>query len=279
MMKRILLLLCVVPFLQVSNAQSFELGVVGGVSLYSGDLSEDEFGLYFQNLRPAFGFFGRYNLNRALALRLGFTHGQVQEQEDTPVRDGLFLRSFRSHISEFSLVAEVNVIRLGAPGKTNLITYLFGGGAVFNFRPETFFDGSWVDLQPLGTEGQGLPGYAAPYKLTQLAVPVGAGLKIDMGNWMLSFELGGRKLFTDYLDDVSNARLIYRDVLEGNGELAATLSNPAIDVTDPVDDGTPYVRGGEYKDWYYFGTVGLSFDIGGGYGGRNSGRGIGCPTF
>lgn len=278
MMKRIFLLFCVVLFSQLVNSQSLELGITGGVSLYSGDLSEDEFGLYFQNLKPAFGFFGRYNLNRAAALRFGFTHGQVQEQEDTPVNGGLFNRSFRSNISEFSLVGELNVLRLGAPGSTNLITYLFGGGAVFNFRPETFYDDSWIDLQPLGTEGQGLPGYAAPYKLTQFAVPVGAGIKIDMGSWMLSFELGGRKLFTDYLDDVSDASLLYRDILEGNGELAATLSNPTIDVNDPVDDGTPYKRGGPYKDWYYFGMMGISFDLGGGYG-RNSGRNIGCPTF
>lgn len=277
-MKRILLLFCVVSLLQVANSQSLELGIVGGVSLYSGDLSEDEFGLYFQNLKPAFGFFGRYNLNRTLAMRLGFTHGQVQEEEDTPIPDGLFTRSFRSNISEFSLVAEVNVFRLGPPGGINLISYLYAGGAVFNFRPETFYDGSWIDLQPLGTEGQGLPGYEAPYKLTQFAVPVGAGIKIDMGSWMLSFELGGRKLFTDYLDDISNAPVFYRDILEGNGQLAAALSNPTIDVNDPVDENTRYVRGGKYKDWYYFGTVGLSFDLGGGYG-RYSGQNIGCPTF
>ncbi|MCB0634179.1 MAG: DUF6089 family protein [Saprospiraceae bacterium] len=278
-MKRILLLFCVASLSQFANAQSsLELGIAGGVSLYSGDLSEDEFGLYFQNLKPAFGFFGRYNINRTLAMRLGFMHGQVQEQEDTPIEGGLFLRSFRSNISEFSFVAELNILRLGPPGGTNLVSYIFGGGALFNFRPETLFDGSWVDLQPLGTEGQGLPGYAAPYKLTQLAVPVGAGLKIDMGSWALSFELGGRKLFTDYLDDISDVKLRYRDILEGHGELAATLSNPTIDVNDPVDDDVSYVRGGPFKDWYYFGTVGVSFDMGGGYG-RNSGRNIGCPTF
>lgn len=277
-MKQIMLLLCILCTLpQFVKSQSTELGIFGGVSLYSGDLSEDEFGLYFENLKPAFGLFGRFGLNKTLALRLGVSHGQVQEESPLRGSDD-YMRNFRSNITEFALTAEVNLFRMGRTSNFEVIPFIFGGGAFFNFRPETQFDGNWIELQPLGTEGQGLPGYEAPYQLTQIAVPVGLGLKLDMGNWGMSFEFGGRKLFTDHLDDISNQTVIYRDVLEGNGELAAIISNPRAG-----DDGVPnptYNRGGKYKDWYYMGGVTLSFEVGGGgYGGRRSGRNIGCPTF
>ncbi|WP_143473214.1 DUF6089 family protein [Flavilitoribacter nigricans] len=276
-MKQIILILSMVFALgNLARAQSTELGILGGVSLYSGDLSEDEFGLYFENLKPAFGIFGRFNLSNTLAIRLGVSHGQVQEESDLRGSDE-YMRNFRSNITEFALTAEINLFRIGRTTNFQAIPFIFGGGAVFNFRPETLFDGNWIEMQPLGTEGQGLPGYEQPYQLTQIAIPVGLGLKLDMGNWAMSFEFGGRKLFTDHLDDISNASVSYQDVYEGNGELAAMISNPIAG-----NDGEPnptYNRGGPFDDWYYIGGVTLSFDIGGGYGGRGSGRNIGCPTF
>lgn len=277
-MKQMMLLLCALCTLShLSTAQSTELGILGGVSLYSGDLSEDEFGLYFENLKPAFGLFGRFNLNNTLALRLGVSHGQVQEE--SPIRGSDdYKRNFRSNITEFALTAEVNLFRIGRTTNFQVVPFIFGGGAFFNFRPETLYDGNWVELQPLGTEGQGLPGYEAPYSLTQLAIPVGLGVKLDMGNWAMSFEFGGRKLFTDHLDDISNRNVSYQDILEGNGELAAIISNPR--AGNDGEQNPSYQRGGPFDDWYYIGGVTLSFELAGsGYGRRGSGRNIGCPTF
>lgn len=278
-MKQIVLIVCAICALsQLPKAQSMELGVLGGVSLYSGDLSADEFGLYFENLKPAFGLFGRFNLNNTIAVRLGVSHGQVQEE--SPLRGSEdYTRNFRSNITEFALTAEVNLFRIGRTTNFEVVPFIFGGGAFFNFRPETLFDGDWVELQPLGTEGQGLPGYEAPYRLSQLAIPVGIGVKLDMGSWAVSFEFGGRKLFTDHLDDISSIPVSYPDVLEGNGELAATISNPRVG-TGGNEEELNYRRGGPFDDWYYIGGVSFSFDIGGSGGyGRRSGRNIGCPTF
>jgi hypothetical protein len=277
-MKQILILLCLIgTFSHLSRAQSTELGIMGGLSLYSGDLSEDEFGLYFENLKPAFGLFARFNLNNTMALRLGVSHGQVEEE--SPLRGSdEYMRNFRSNITEFALTAEVNLFRIGRTSNFQAIPFIFGGGAFFNFRPETLFDGNWVELQPLGTEGQGLPGYEEPYRLTQVAIPVGLGVKLDMGSWAMSFEFGGRKLFTDHLDDISSQPVAYQDVLEGNGELAALISNPQ--AGDDGEQNPTYRRGGSFDDWYYIGGVTLSFEVGGGgYGRRGSGRNIGCPTF
>jgi len=61
-------------------------------------------------------------------------------------------------------------------------------------------------LQPLHTEGQGFPEYPdrKEYKLTQMEIPMGFGFKYYLKeNMFIGLEVLHRKLFTDYVDDVS----------------------------------------------------------------------------
>lgn len=266
-----------VLLLPLQSISQTHLGVMGGVALYSGDLSPQEFGVYFEEVLPAFGVFTRVELGRAGALRIGINGGTIEGDDALHGREDRGL-AFRSRITELSLIGELNLFKLGASANRGLVPYLFGGGAVFRFNPEAPFDGDYIELQPLGTEGQGLPNYGAPYRLTQLAIPMGVGVKILLNDQLtLGLEFGGRMLFTDYLDDVSSTEVSYFDVLEGNGELAARLSRPGIE-EDPTAN-TSYRRGGQYNDWYYIGGVSLAFRIGGNNRGVHSGKGIGCPTF
>ena len=56
------------------------------------------------------------------------------------------------------------------------------------------------------TEGQGFPQYPdrKDYKLTQMEVPMGFGFKFYVKeNMFIGLEILHRKLFTDYVDDVS----------------------------------------------------------------------------
>lgn len=259
-------------------AQGTELGIMAGGSLYSGDLSPKEFGLYTEDISPAFGFFGRFNLGRAFALRLGLSLGKISASDLDHNREDRGL-NFRTNITEFALTGELNLFKLGSYEDRGVMPFLFGGLAVYRFNPEAEFDGDYIELQPLGTEGQGLPGYESPYSLTQLAIPLGLGVKFLLNETItLGLEFGGRKLFTDHLDDVSAAQVNYFDILEGNGELAASLSNPTL--KDPSPETANYRRGGEFDDWYYFGGLTLSFRLqGSGGGGFGRGKGIGCPTF
>ncbi len=259
------------------SAQGAELGIMAGGSLYSGDLSPKEFGLYTEDISPAFGFFGRFNLSSAFALRLGLSLGKVSADDLDHGREDRGL-NFRSNITEFALTGELNLFKLGSYQDRGVMPFLFAGVAVYHFNPEAEFDGDYIELQPLGTEGQGLSGYEAPYSLTQFAVPLGLGVKFLLNETItLGLEIGGRKLFTDYLDDVSDTQVNYFDILEGNGELAARLSNPTL--KDPSPETADYRRGGEFNDWYYFGGLTLSFRLQGGGGGFGRGKGIGCPTF
>ena len=54
----------------------------------------------------------------------------------------------------------------------------------------------------MGTEGQGIDGFGEKYKLTQFAIPMGAGVKIAVTERLnIGLEAGVRKTFTDYIDD------------------------------------------------------------------------------
>ncbi len=260
-----------------ATAQPLELGLMGGVSLYSGDLSPKEFGLYFSELRPAFGIFMRKNFNPVFSARIGASLAKVVGDDANIGFENRGL-NFRTQILEVALTGELNLFRLGSPKRTQAVPYIYAGAAIYHFNPETLYDGNWIELQPIGTEGQGLPGYPEPYSLTQVCLPFGGGLKfVFREKWTLGFEFGGRKLFNDNLDDVSGAEVNYVDILTGNGTLAAELSNPLI--KNPEQDEIIYRRGGEFQDWYFMGGVTLSFKFGDGSGRGRGGRQLGCPGF
>ncbi len=94
----------------------------------------------------------------------------------------------------------------GLQGK--LRPYILGGAGYFHFDPEAKdVDGRWVKLTPLHLEGQGFPEYpdSKPYKQTQVNVLMGGGFKYYLKeNLYVGFEILHRKLFTDYVDNVSH---------------------------------------------------------------------------
>jgi len=122
--------------------------------------------------------------------------------------------SFRNDIKELSvnLVVDLFENRSTYMRRPDFSPYGFIGFAVFHHNPKAYYDGSqgglaagWYALQPLGTEGQNLGGkYAKPYSRVQIAIPAGLGVRYKLDkHWDLAFEIGWRKTFTDYLDDVS----------------------------------------------------------------------------
>jgi len=106
------------------------------------------------------------------------------------------------------------------------------GVGVYRFNPKTQDNsGNWVALQPLHTEGQGFPQYPdrKAYKLTQMEIPMGFGFKYYLKeNMFVGIEVLHRKLFTDYVDDVSTNYIdpIYFDqnLSPANAALARQLN-------------------------------------------------------
>ena len=188
--------------LQSSSAQSFHLGLFGGLSNYQGDLVDKAYVSRFT--KPAIGITGTYELSTRVNLRGGLTFAKVagNDKFNSPTVQARNL-NFESKITELSLLGEFNVFNLNTIRWT---PYVFGGLAIYHFNPYTYNNtGIKTFLKPLSTEGQGIAGYdAKPYSLTQVALPFGGGIKYAFSdNVRLGLEVGMRKLFTDYLDDVS----------------------------------------------------------------------------
>jgi hypothetical protein len=83
--------------------------------------------------------------------------------------------------------------------------YMSAGVGIFKFNPKTILNGTEYELQPLGTEGQGLSGQQDKYSLAQISFPIALGLKVYSPNrrMAISMDFSYRLTTTDYLDDVS----------------------------------------------------------------------------
>lgn len=294
MRKVIPILITVFSFItfSLSAQRSAELGVVIGASSYYGDLSPENAQRNTSQYQPSFSFFYRQNLNNTFGFRANLGYGRLSG--DDSLSDQQFRQErnfdFESSVLELGLIGEVNLFGFGAGGNgPRFSPYLFGGVAVFRFNPLTEFEGQTVELQPLGTEGQGIDGFGDAYRLTQISIPFGAGIKYAINDHInIGLEIGFRKTFTDYLDDVSGAYVPYDVLRANNGELAAALGNRTGEFlgTEPVDVQEGALRGNPGRDdWYMMGGFTLSYTIfshRGGYGkvgNRRGGKQFGCPTF
>ncbi|MDX1683776.1 MAG: DUF6089 family protein [Saprospiraceae bacterium] len=237
-----------------SIGQTLDLGIQVGGGAYSGDLSTPGLTSYLQNVNPAVGGFLRVGLSRGITLRAGLLYTQVEAQDRNSGVEWRTQRdlAFSSRIFEGSIISEVHPLAWWRSSDARSISpYIFGGIGLFRFNPQANINGTQVDLQPLGTEGQGMPGYAPRYDLHGLVVPFGIGLRWESGKWIIDLEYGVRWTDTDYIDDVSMDYVAYDELLENNGALAAMLGNK-IDAPTGTQRGNPDVN-----DW--FGVAVLSF--------------------
>jgi opacity protein-like surface antigen len=272
-LSRILVLLLLPSF---SFAQHFEAGILLGASNYVGDLSNNSSNLYLKETKPALGILGRYNFNDLFALRLGLNYTWVAGQ-DANVRNDDFVRSrnlsFRSSILEGALIGEINIPGYQPYGLYRPFSpYLFVGIAVAKFNPKARYEGNWVALQPLQTEGEA-------YSRVTAAIPFGFGVKYALTDKInIGLELGARATFTDYLDDVSGQYVAHSGEL-----LSATLADRSGEINNGVSRFAPGDQRGDASgnDWYFIlgATVSYNFLDNGLMGGRKRGRSkAGCRT-
>lgn len=280
------------------NKPYFEVYAGVGVSSFLGDLGGSKgIGTNFardldiQATRPTLTLGGRVFYHPHIAQRVGLTYGWVSGSDahtKEPARSGRNL-NFRSPIFEVNTALEIYLLKeskqknryrlSSARQKGNPVSiYLWGGVGGFYFNPkgQNPNTGEWVALQPLRTEGQGYYGSRQPYKRFQLVIPFGLGFTFRLAPaWRLGVDLGLRKTFTDYIDDVS---LSYVDpsVFSQNGSsnpgLSALMSSgkyqgvaggnaPGEQRGDPKD-----------KDSYMFLTINVAYKFG-------SSRGGSMPKF
>jgi hypothetical protein len=243
------------------SQQYWQVGGFLGTSNYSGDLAEKR--VDFRYTRYALGLFAQRDFNRYFSLRAGFNYGRVAGADSTNKHPDLVARnlSFRSPIIEGTLQAQFNFLDLDEKRWT---PYIFGGLSVFSFYPTALDNnGKRVSLRQFNTEGQGLPMYPTrkQYNLRSLAIPFGGGVKMLLNDsWVLGFEVGLRRTFTDYIDDVSLTYVDRNTLLQYQGAKTVSLAYRG-DGAYPADGSA---RGSDkYDDWYIFSGLTISYRFGG----------------
>lgn len=259
-----------------ANAASrSELAFFGGGASYLGDVNPFN---PFREINAAVGIIYKYNLNTRFAVRANINYLRINASDSKSKE--LFLQNrnlnFRNDIFEVGAGIEMNFIKYRPKDfrtKTQRVytkkgspfsPYMFIQLAYFYHNPKGLYNGRYVNLRNLGTEGQGLPNGKKQYSLHQIAVPFGAGFKFNIGKSVaLAFEYTIRMTFTDYLDDVSGNYADYDAIESTNGSIAALMSDRSIIKTGPGGRNAGTARGtGAKIDWYQTFGMMISFRLG-----------------
>jgi hypothetical protein len=147
----------------------------------------------------------------------------------------------------------------GVSGKKNHNEqiYLFAGVGLCYFNPMGNYNGQWVKLRPLHTEGQGFPNRPKEYSLVTPIIPVGLGFRMGIDRmWRVGLEITYFKTFSDYIDDVSTTGFDTDLLQEKYGTVAAYMSNPARSEQQKAWFSNGQQRGNpKYKDAFVYANV------------------------
>lgn len=239
-----------------------ELMLRGGGMTYMGDLNNQS---VFGKPYVAGGAGIKVNLGNRWAIRAEAAYGHVGADKDCIAMRNL---SFRSHVVEVAAMGEFSFRPFGKLGVDYPWTpYLFGGVGVFHFNPEASYIDDYgvrqtVELQPLGTEGQGAAAYPdrRPYRRMQLCVPFGIGVKWKAHkNFSLVAEYGFRKTWSDYIDDVSTT-YVGSEVFDD--DMAARMADRSGEAVEGYVNAEGIKRGDDsLKDWYTYFHVGVGINL------------------
>lgn len=189
----------------VGMAQKIEIGASVGGFNYKGDLAPALNPRFF---RPGGSLFFRYNASRSVTFRAEMLMGSITGNDAYSKDPFQKVRnlSFRTKLSEANLVTEYNFLNYqDRRFAINWTPYVFAGIGYSRFNPDQ---------------------RASNYPTKGWVIPYGVGVKYQINRpWNIGLELGTRKTFTDYLDN---------------------LGGPAIS-TNKLDQGDPST-----KDIYYY---------------------------
>ncbi len=247
------------------NAQKAEIGFSIGASTYQGDISPLGWRLSFEGAHVARGMFLSLGLNEFISVKARYYTAQISASDENAISTFRTERNlhFKSGIREFSVVGELNLFGvIPSWRKFKFQPFVNVGIGVFKFNPQAKYRGVWYDLQPLGTEGQGLSDTDNElYNLTQLSIPMGFGLKYTFNDELvIAFEISPRWTFTDYLDDVSTQYPDLELLQQERGDLAVNLSYRS---EKPIDAGTGASKSGRgnerENDWYIITALSVAY--------------------
>jgi hypothetical protein len=252
------------------GATSF-LGDLGGANQIGTDYSLKDIDFNSTHIGGSLSFRYRFHPYYATStmVNLGMLRGNDALTAE-PIRNmrNLNFRSFFAMLSQrFEIIVLANEKigrRYNIPGLRgftdhNEQLYFIGGIGLMYYNPKSLYQGSWVALQKMHTEGQGLPGGPEEYKRITATVPLGIGFRMGINRmWRIGLEACYVKTFSDYIDDVHGTYYDPAIIGASYGPQAAYLSNPS---NNPSAFEPGSQRGDKQKDAFLYVNIMVTRNI------------------
>jgi len=179
-------------------SQRSELGFGLGTFTYTGDLART---YRLSNSRPAATVFYRANISKVISFKTALTGGKLAAKDKTNPIDAFAAQrdaSFNLFLLEGSTTFEYHFLDWRDDKRRLRFTpYLFAGMAMFGIS--------------------GVPTKTTEYSNVQIGIPFGGGMKYVLNpKWYLAFEIGIRKTFFDYLDNISEENPAFKNYQYGD---------------------------------------------------------------
>jgi hypothetical protein len=271
----------------------FFLGDLGGTKGIGRGFVKD---LNFPMTKLSKNLYAEFYPAEWFGLRVALNHGTLEgDDAQAPNKGGAEVDrlqrnlSFKTSVLEAYAAAEIYPTYFlekyeGLLGKFR--PYGIVGIGVMKYNPKALLDGQWVALHPLRLEGQGFTEYpdSKPYSLIQREIPIGFGFKYYVKeNMFVGLEVLHRKLFTDYIDDVSHNYYIDPSLFDkyltpGDAAKAKRLYYRGTYANNQSRPGPGFERGDPKQNDAYFSTI---LRIGWRLGGEHARelRQLRCPVF
>lgn len=244
------------------------LGDLGGGPGIGKDYSLADMNFAKTNFNISLAYRYRFHPVFATSTSLNFGRYGADDRVKDNVNPGRFVRglSVRSPLISLSQRIEYLVYVNEKVGKRNNIPglkgmkdkntqlYIFSGIGIAWFKPQSKAkDGTYTDLRPLSTEGQGYAGGSKGYLPITAIIPFGFGYRVGLNRfWRVAIEATYFKTFTDYMDDVSTTYFSYK----GNNIVG---SPEQVYFSNPTEDWTTFrngdKRGDKQRDAFFYVNV------------------------
>lgn len=290
-MHRLLTLIALLFFTSVIYSQRWKeerhsLVLDAGISHFMGDLgggAKDAahfFGirdLDFASTRPVLSAKYRYRILEMISAKAGFTWAILSADDALSGSIGRKLRNlnFTTNLLQFSLHGEYYFLKEKANPRysfstlhslRNFSAYVFTGVSVNYFNPKAKIGSTKYELQPLGTEGQGIGDNPAKYSKIAIGWPIGLGVKYSLTKKIaVGLEISNTYTTSDYIDDAHDKYYDNGEIAAAYGEIAAYLADRHIDIDGndlpPYESGTSRRGGPKYNDAFIFTVVTVTYKL------------------